>query len=385
MKKHRIKLGVVILISVIIFGLMGVYTMHNQFSFAEPVDGEQTEETTPGEEEELPPWQPEEEEPSAPAEEEEPYEPEVSTPESTNSSTGNGDGQTEETTPENAIDTRLWGLSISCGTFVPEFSSDIYEYTVYVTKDQEEKSCEIIAEPVDAMAEVTIEGPETFTDQDIEKRVILTGPAGEKSEYVIKIHVAKETELVRNNQLYVISNEPELKKLPEGFSKQEITYRGEKITAAQSKDGNLIMVQYNNAADQSDVLWYRLDTANEKLYPAKLSKVNGEICIIISENRDFLYGESGQGRGYYVYNPETKTTEFILAEGVSEVKAASFPNAVKILMGVLIVVTLLSISAVVLMHRKYKKQVKKSKAESKYFRPYISLADSRSEQGKKEE
>ena len=43
MKKHRIKLGVVILISVIIFGLMGVYTMHNQFSFDEPVDGEQTE------------------------------------------------------------------------------------------------------------------------------------------------------------------------------------------------------------------------------------------------------------------------------------------------------------------------------------------------------
>ena len=124
--------------------------IRDRFSFAEPVDGEQTEETTPGEEEELPPWQPEEEEPSAPAEEEEPYEPEASTPESTNSSTGNGDGQTEETTPENAIDTRLWGLSISCGTFVPEFSSDIYEYTVYVTKDQEEKSCEIIAEPVDA-------------------------------------------------------------------------------------------------------------------------------------------------------------------------------------------------------------------------------------------
>lgn len=389
MKKNRMKVSQIILIGVLIFSMIGVYAIHHSLSFAEPLDEEQTEETTPGDEEELPPWQPEEELPSWQPEEETST-PSVSqertetAPETTSNQNGNDEPGAEDVS-EATIDTRLWGLSISCGSLVPEFSSDIYEYTVYVNKDQENKSCEIIAEPVDDAAEIRIEGPDTFSDEDVERKITLTGTAGEKTEYVIKVHIVTATELLKDNRLYVMTEKPDLKQLPDGFSEQKITYRGEKITVARSKDGNLVMVQYVDASKKDDVLWYRLDTESEKLYPAKVVKINGQNSIVIAESKDFVYGKSEQGTGYYVYHPEKKTAEFILAENLPAVKQTGLSATVKVMMGLLVGITLLSVAAVVVLYGRCKKQMKNAKNGSKYFRPYISLAENEPIQDKKEE
>ena len=95
--------------------------------------------------------------------------------------------------PGDETDTRLAELSVRCGELVPEFSPDIYEYKVYVTEDQEIKSCMAAAEAMNYLSNISVEGATEFSDEDVERKITVTGISGEKSEYTIKFHIIRDS------------------------------------------------------------------------------------------------------------------------------------------------------------------------------------------------
>lgn len=62
--------------------------------------------------------------------------------------------------PTPVRDASLRSISIACGELYPAFDPQIYEYTVYVTAEQSEKSCAITAVPSDSYSSVSVSGEE---------------------------------------------------------------------------------------------------------------------------------------------------------------------------------------------------------------------------------
>lgn len=303
-------------------------------------------------------------------------EPDIDTPDENIGNDGESSAPAE--TIWQSIDTRLLNLSIACGELSPKFSSDVYEYTVYVTKDQDNKNCTVAFEAADTSAEVTVDGPDTVGEEDVEVKVVSAGPNGESSTYTIKVHVVTDIELLRNGKLYRIAEAPDLAALPDGFVMAGSTYKNQKITVAESKDGNLQMVQYVNVSGSKpkskDNLWYRLDTEKETLYPAKIMGIDGNKAVVIAEDKEFVYGASGSQVGYYIYNQKKGITEFLLAEGEIVVKEVSVvPGWMQALLAALAAVAVIFAAAFALLYKKYKRQLSAAKQGNKYFRPYLSV------------
>ena len=171
------------------------------------------------------------------------------------------------------VDTRLQSLSISCGQLVPAFSPDIYEYTVYVTKTQENRSCNTLADGISNNVIISATGPSEFGEENEFKVITVEGQNGEKSEYTINIHVIKDTELYLNNILYTASDDPDLGVLPDGFKKSNQIFRGQDIVVAESPDSRIILLQFINEFAES--LWYRLDIDTDNIYSVELIEIKG--------------------------------------------------------------------------------------------------------------
>ena len=107
--------------------------------------------------------------------------------------------------PSNKTDTRLSQLSIACGSLTPEFSPDVYDYQVYVTKEQTSRDCKTSVKLKDSTAKVTAEGPAEFQDSDVEKKITVTASGGEKSVYTIKVHIVQDNEILEEGRLYQVA------------------------------------------------------------------------------------------------------------------------------------------------------------------------------------
>lgn len=218
MNKLPVRLNRLFFIVVMAFAVISSSVLNSDLTFAEP--GEIVEEPIePGEitDPELPTIPPEEitdpEPPTTPPGEIiDPGQPPTTGGSGGDSNTPNPikPPTPEITTPVNrpqktVMETRLSMLTMNCGNLVPEFSPDIYEYTVYVTKDQENKNCGTSAESVDQTADISAEGPLEFTDEDVVKTITVTATNGEQAQYTITVHIIRDTELLINNKVYTIS------------------------------------------------------------------------------------------------------------------------------------------------------------------------------------
>lgn len=275
-----------------------------------------------------------------------------------------------QASPAQPVDTRLSELTINCGTLVPEFSPDIYEYFVYVTKTQESKNCGTSAVAVDNSASITAEGPLEFENEDITKRITVTGANGEKAEYVINVHIITDTELLIDNKLYKITEKPDLDLLPAGFKASKKQLNGEEITVAESSDGNIFMVQYIEDSSQSDYKWYRFDAEAEKFYPSDVIEIDGEKYIVISSEGDLIYGTGPQGTGYYLYDKDTQEVGLFIGKTTEE--AADQPYKIdKILLIAVPAAILICALLGIFLYKKSRKNKDKMQSADKYFRPYI--------------
>ena len=203
-----------------------------------------------------------------------------------------------------SVDIRLSYLSIECGELHPAFSPDIYSYTVYVTADQENRSCRILCDTLSHEARVEAEGPRTVGNTDVVRKVRVAG-GGRYAEYTVVVHVLTFRERIWDDELYSITDRPNTSVLPGTFTVGQITINGEKVSAAQSTDGQMLLVQFTSQADGSGSHWYRYEQASGKLYPVSIVEVDRDHFIRMDEGSELLYGsEAGVGT-FYVYNPDT--------------------------------------------------------------------------------
>ena len=280
------------------------------------------------------------------------------------------------------MDTRLSGLTINCGELIPAFSSDVYEYTVYVTKDQGNKNCGTTATSVDPAASISAEGPLEFTDKDITKKITVTGGNGEKSEYVINVHIIKETELLVDNKLYQQSKKPALKLLPDGFKKVNHNLGDEKLTLARSSGGTLLVAQFINEDDDEDYVWCIFDEEAAVFSITQVLEIDGKKYIVVSAEENMVYGIGKEGMGYYRYNEAEGTLELIEIEPEEQTEDKNFFGSTIFIILAIALAGIAAGSAGYLYFKKKKTSQKEEKSVgSRYFNPYISLKDEDEEDG----
>ncbi|MBQ2062675.1 MAG: InlB B-repeat-containing protein [Oscillospiraceae bacterium] len=278
--------------------------------------------------------------------------------------------------PATKVDTRLNWLEIECGQLHPAFSPDIYSYTVYVTPEQENRSCRVLCDTFSSDAHVDAEGPQTVGKSDVVRKLTVSG-GGRRAEYTIIVHVITPQEMLLDGEFYSITDRPATSGLPGTFTVGQITMNGEKISAAQSTDGQMLLVQFTSQTEGAEPLWYRYEESTKRLYPASVVEINREKYILVDQGNSLLYGsEAGVGT-FYVYNQETKewvyqTKDYdeLTVQPIPTVIEKEFPGwPLTITLGVW---SLAASAAVFLLYRRSKQQKKKSV----YFRPYFSAEDS---------
>lgn len=208
---------------------------------------------------------------------------------STSGQSGNSSVRTQQTT-----DTRLRTLTISCGQLIPEFDPDIYQYTVYVSRDAEDKSCGTMAEAISQNVDITAEGPLEYGDESVEKRVIVSADDGSRSEYVIDVHVVEDYELLTGNTLYSPMSQIDISGFPEGFSVVDTDFSDVSFPCAVSSDGILRLICLSTEDEEGvDPVWYTLNSDNSIGYPAELMTVDGRGMIIISFDGQLAHDDNG--------------------------------------------------------------------------------------------
>ncbi len=290
----------------------------------------------------------------------------------------------EETVSE--VDTTLDNLSIACGQLVPAFSPDVYEYTVYVTAGQTERSCAVEAVPRDATANISVTGEETFDKEGVTRIVTVSGNTSETT-YTIRVHLMGVTELFLDGVLYTISETPDLSVLPEKFTAGKIRISDEDVSVVQSGDGQLVLAQFTSQTEGAESRWYRYDTKTEKFLPVQIVEYNGTKYVQIAESKDVLYGnKDGQGV-YYIYDKETG--EWIYQTGgykavpVKQAKRA-VPLRFRAAMLLLAVWALAATAGACFLYLRCKKSEAKS-TEQLYFRPCFKAVDEENKEVASEE
>lgn len=296
---------------------------------------------------------------------------------SNSSSANTGERVTTQSGTITNIDTRLSELGIACGNLVPAFMPDQYEYTVYVNKNSENKSCSTSAVAMDsANTTVSAEGPSEFESDDVQKKIIVEGNGGQKSEYIINIHVIKDTELLVDNVLYKISSPVNVKELPGNFKSADAKFKDEKIKVAKTEDGNLQLICFTNSTDDSDIKWYAIGDDGISLYQTEIREIDGEKYIVVFAGQEFMYGEHAGKIGYYIVDSQTGNIVFSILDNKKTEEAFDYHNMIMfVIIAVIIVIAFICISFAL----KRRQNSKKQASESKYFRPYIHIEENQKE------
>ena len=273
---------------------------------------------------------------------------------------------------QSSADTRLSQLQINCGTLVPEFSPDQYEYTVYVEYNGEAIDCGTTATAAEPSVSVRAEGPSEITGEDAQKTVIAEADDGGYSEYVINIHVVKDNEILEGNALYVISQPRDVGSLPGDFREDETEFASEAVKVARSSDENICLLYYVNTADENDALWYILNEETGTVYPAEIVEYDGRQYLSLSSANDLLYGEHDGVIGYFIIDPDTGEILLSLNGGGEQENASASSVNRWIIIGTATVIALLALCCALICSRFYLRAKDSEKQEKKYFRPYLS-------------
>ncbi len=274
--------------------------------------------------------------------------------------------------PVASVDTRLSYLSIECGELYPAFSPNIYAYTVYVTPEQENRSCRILCDTVSKEATVKTDGAQTVGHTDVVRKVRVSG-GGRYSDYTIIVHVMTFREFLLDGELYSMTDRPNPKNLPGTYTVGQMTMFGEKVTAAQSTDGQLILVQYLAQSEEKEPVWYRYEPTIRKLYPVSVVTRNKVDYLMVDEGHQLLYGSDAGVGTYYVYDKETGELVF-QSQNISELTVTPAPIVIDQSFHtwpLTIFLGLWAIGASVAVYLFYRRR-KLEKANTMYFRPYFS-------------
>ena len=281
----------------------------------------------------------------------------------------------QPTPPAGNVDLRLSYLSVACGELYPAFSPNIYSYTVYVTPEQENRSCRITCDTISPEATVKAEGDQTVGRSDVVRKIRVSG-GGKYADYTVIIHVMTFREFLLDGELYTMTDRPSPRNLPGTFTVGQINMFGEKVTAAQSTDGQLILVQYLAQSEGKEPIWYRYEPTVRKLFPVSVVTRDRMNYIVVDEGKQLLYGSDAGVGTYYVYDKESQEWVF-RSQNISELTVTPAPivfeKGFKTL-PVIIFLGLWAVAASVAAYLFYRRR-KQEKANTMYFRPYFSVEE----------
>ena len=292
-----------------------------------------------------------------------------STSTSSGSSATSGQSGNSATQSQRSTDTRLRTLTISCGQLIPEFDPDIYEYTVYVSRDAEDKSCGTMAESISRNVDIRAEGPLEYENESVRKKVIVSADDGSKSEYIIDVHVVAEYELLMGTTLYSPASQIDIADFPAGFSVVDVDFSGSTFPCATSPDGVLRLVCLNaNDEEGAGPIWYTLNPDNSLDSPAELTTVDGEKMIVVSYDGQLAYDENGF---LIVTEDGSNFLPLYAQENVSE---DSLKPEGRILTIILALITgILAVTCVLLARKKKAASRQPAQNNARYFMPYLKL------------
>ena len=213
-------------------------------------------------------------------------------------------------TEEPSSDSNLAFLTINGYTLTPEFSSDIYDYSIMVSR--EEMSVQVSAIPVNLWASVDIVGNNNLEDGD--NLISIEVTAQDKiTKSVYTIHVSKQETyttdgagLIENEgKIFTFVTFPTEYNAPDGFIENTKTINGYSVPVL-SKDGvESVLVYLSDGSDSPDFYFYN---------PTSLTVIPykpGKTSIITS--RVLFYSKPPKGvkipEGFNAYTLEVDNTE----------------------------------------------------------------------------
>lgn len=242
-------------------------------------------------------------------------------------------------------------LGMDCGKLVPEFSPDVYEYTVYITPDAENRSCVTTVEFDGNDIEVNVDGPFEIANEDITKTITLSDSDGDNTIYTINVHIATEDEIIENGMLYTLVTNIDSAEIPNGFTSITNTYQDKDIVMAISEDGNISMVPFVAANDTKNIKWYTLDNEGNIDKPMEIINLEGKDYMLIEPSADnsLIMIETG----------DNNFTGFINSFG---------KHSIMVICACFVVMLII----ILLLKHKHNK---KTRNNTRYFRPHLTFED----------
>lgn len=243
-------------------------------------------------------------------------------------------------------------LTIDCGKLVPEFQPDVYEYTVYVDSDAENKSCVTTVEFDGDDVGVNVQGPVEFENEDVTKTVTLSDSDGDRTEYTINVHIAEDDEVIVDGMLYSLITEAEDSQLPPGFTASAGTFDGQNVKTAVSEDGNVTVIPFASAENSSDITWYTLNDNGTLGQPMEIREWDGQ--------------------DYMLIEPSDNDSVIMIKSSGSILDSITGSFGKYTLIAVAAVVVLILLICILSAVRKHQR---KEKSDGRYFRTHLTLED----------
>ena len=271
--------------------------------------------------------------------------------------------------PAPVRDASLRSISIACGELYPAFDPQIYEYTVYVTAEQPEKSCAITAVPNDAYSSVSVSGEEKFVNTDI-KRKIRVYNGGLTEEYTLLIHVMDNSEYYADGVHYEQMSEPDLTALPGVF--RAVSETGFKGRIAQSTGLSMLLVQYEDSANTEYTIWRRYEPTSRTLTTVSFVTIEGKKYISCDSEDNILFLNNKQGDMYYIKNADGQVDLLVRTDNVALEEKSGLLSHISTAALLAVIAVLLAAGVWLLLNWKKMKIKSKKSEEIAYFRPYLS-------------
>ncbi len=282
--------------------------------------------------------------------------------------------QTQTTTETETLssDTSLSSLDISAGELVPEFSSDVYEYTVYA--GEEATKCTLSAVATSSTSSVSISGEADLIDELTSRIITVTAEDGSQANYTINIVKSDKpiygaTVIIDDIEYESFQNLSETL-APSGFTLSKASYGDEEISVFKNKDNTIVITQLH-LKDSDTVGWFLFNSEeNPAFTPIEVIDLDGVKYAVFASNLNRIYGIQGDKEGYFVYDPNTE--EFIFIESDldksseqektdenTEVSSAPIQDNLKIYLIIALVTIVLFFVVQLFIYRKFLRKNKK--------------------------
>ena len=279
--------------------------------------------------------------------------------ETQNNNNNNPDDDNTQEPDDRSSNCNLSSLQVSPGKLVPDFSKDVYEYTVRVDADVKEIAISAVTD--DSKASTSVHGNTELEQGKNEVQIIVTAENGAVKKYILTViagDILEDVIIKIDDVDYTFVNSTENIQIPENFTSTIIKYKEWDITAYESPNKKITLVCLKDKYDYTG--WFIYDKVRDEFteYKEYSSRFNRYIILPFPDNvllsSDFkqdkvnifgnpveayrfpgteyknkylIYGMNIEGNeGYYIYDDEEKTfMRYLMGEVATPMEPVATP------------------------------------------------------------